>query len=206
MAERSGEGEAVLPPGKIRSVITYLEMAEPPADPPPAAPKWDLTLRRIERPAVAFYRDLYDRVGKPWLWIDRRKLNDEELAAIITDPAVEVHVLYEGDRFVGYVELDRRSPPDIEIAYFGIVPEMIGRGVGAYLLRQAVDMAFGYGALRVWLHTCTLDHPKAAEFYQKAGFRAYKTEVEILDDPRLTGLVPRDSAPHIPIADRAVDS
>lgn len=204
MAERNGEGDGSLPPGKLRFVVTYLEMTRPPTEPRPVAPDKDLTLRRADRPAVAFYRELYDRVGKPWMWFERGKLSDQELAAIITDPAVEIHVLHEGNQLAGYVELDRRSPADVEIAYFGIVPERIGRGFGAYLMRWALDMAFGYGAPRVWLHTCTLDHPKAVDFYKRAGFRAYKTEVEIIDDPRLTGLVPRDSARHIPIDVRSV--
>lgn len=109
-------------------------------------------------------------------------LSDEQLAAIIQDAAVEVYVLYVSGVPAGYAELDRRQFPDIELAYFGIIPEFIGQKLGPYLLRWSIDKAFSYSPRRLWLHTCTLDHPIALATYQRAGFRIYRTEAKDVDD------------------------
>ena len=189
------------PPGKLETVVTYLEMTERPAARPIPPPPAGARLDRVETPDVAFYRFLYDTIGEDWLWIDRRKLADAELGAIIGDARVEVHVLTVAGETAGYVELDRRAPPDVEIAYLGVMPGFIGRGLGRFLLARAVGLAWADpGTRRVWLHTCNFDHPKAIAFYREGGFRVYATEVQMIDDPRLTGLVPRAAAPHVPLA------
>jgi GNAT superfamily N-acetyltransferase len=170
--------------GKIESIVTHLEMTEPPA--PGASPpaRNDVFLFRAVRPTVSFYRYLYNTIGEPWLWGDRRKLDDRALAAIVQDPAVEVYVLYVLGVPAGYCELDRRVPGEIELAYLGIVPEFIGQKLGPYLLRWAIGTAFQYRPRRFWVHTCTLDHPSALAMYERAGFRQFKREVEVTDDPR----------------------
>ena len=122
-------------PGKLKSRITYLEMTRPPASPPPP-PAVKLAPLRAERPSLAFYRFLYETVGEPWLWWERRRLADEDLAAIVHDPMVEVYVLYMGGVPAGFSELDRRQEPDIELAYFGLVTEFIGSGLGRFFLRE----------------------------------------------------------------------
>jgi len=146
-------------------------------------PRPDLTVVRAVKPTVSFYRYLYNMVGEQWQWVDRHKLSDEQLAAIIRDPAVEVYVLYVNGVPAGYAELDRRQFPDIELAYFGIMPEFIGQKLGPYLLRWSIDKAFSYSPRRLWLHTCTLDHPKALATYRRAGFQIYSTEAKVVDDP-----------------------
>jgi len=152
---------------------------------PPAVlkPRPDLTVVQAVMPTVSFYRYLYNMVGEQWQWVDRHKLSDEQLAAIIRDPAVEVYVLYVNGVPAGYAELDRRQFPDIELAYFGIMPEFIGQKLGPYLLRWSIDKAFSYSPRRLWLHTCTLDHPKALATYRRAGFQIYSTEAKVVDDP-----------------------
>lgn len=181
-------------PGKLKSRITYLEMTRPPASPPPP-PAVKLAPLRAERPSLAFYRFLYETVGEPWLWWERRRLADEDLAAIVHDPMVEVYVLYMGGVPAGFSELDRRQEPDIELAYFGLVTEFIGRGLGRFFLRWTVDQAWTRNPRRLWVHTCDLDHPRSIVVYQQAGFVPYQQTTQIIDDPRLTGNFPaaRDS-------------
>ena len=76
-----------------------------------------------------------------------------------------------------------------------------GRGAGRWLMNQAVMRAWSRAIRRLWVHTCTLDHPAALDFYRRSGFRAYARRVEVADDPRLVGLLPRDVAPGIPIVE-----
>ena len=167
----------------VETLVTYLEMTAPPAQPPRAAPRSDLEIRRARQPTVSFYRYLYAAVGEPWTWTVRRSLSDAELAAILDDQRVEVNVLWAGGVPAGYAELDRRAPPDIELAYFGLMPEFIGQGLGAYLLDWAIHHAWRARPRRLWLHTCDLDHPRALEFYQRLGFRIYDRRITRADLP-----------------------
>ena len=125
--------------------VTYLEMTSP--DQFTAPPEWaePVTVLRAERPTISFYRYLYDTVGADWDWYERRRLSDEALAAIIHDDAVEVFVPYVRGVPAGYVELDRRVEGEVEIAYFGLVPDYIGRRLGPCLLGWALERAWGYG-------------------------------------------------------------
>ena len=184
--------------GRIEVVIAYLEMTAPPTRPTVPAPPGKLALLRAENPPVAFYRYLYDNVGEPWFWIDRRKLDDEALAAILADPLVELYVLYVGGVPAGYVELDRRPEPDINLAYFGLMPEFTGRGLGPWLLNWAVDAAWQHRPRRLTVDTCTLDHPKALAVYQRAGFVPYRQERKTIDDPRRIGLIRPQFEPRRP--------
>ncbi len=131
---------------------------------------------QAHRPTVAYYRFLYDCVGRDWNWTSRKKLADDELARIIHDPRVELHVLYVDGVPAGFAELDRRIAGEIELKQFGLVPEFIGRGLGKSFLQRTIDQAFSYGPTRFWLHTCTNDHPGALPNYLQAGFVVYKTE------------------------------
>ncbi|MFQ5773584.1 MAG: GNAT family acetyltransferase [Kiloniellaceae bacterium] len=177
--------------GTLRCTITYLEMTARPTRPPPALPHGvHAALLRARKPSAAFYRYLYDHVGEAWLWYERRALDDEALGAIVGDERVEIYVLYVDGVPAGYAELDRREPPDIELAYFGLMPEFIGKGLGAYLLGSAIDIAWSHDPKRLWVHTNTLDHPKALPLYQRFGFKPYRQEQRTLPDPRLSGLIP----------------
>ncbi|MCP5150037.1 MAG: GNAT family N-acetyltransferase [Ectothiorhodospiraceae bacterium] len=193
-AEASGQARARprAPRGHLEVVITYLEMRAPPSPrgvSPHRAEK--LALMRAERPTVSFYRYLYNTVGAPWLWYERRKMDDDRLRANIQDPAVEITVLHVGGVPAGYVEIDRREPAEVELAYFGLVPEFIGRGLGTYLLEWAITQAWSSEPQRVWVNTCTLDHPKALAVYQRAGFVPYHQETVVIRDPRGRGVMPR---------------
>jgi GNAT superfamily N-acetyltransferase len=166
----------------LDTLVTYLEMTTAPASAPRLAPCPAVEVRWARRPTVSFYRYLYSAVGEPWTWTVRRLLSDAELATILEDPRVEVNVLWVGGVPAGYAELDRRALPDIELAYFGLMPEFIGRGLGAYLLDWAIHHAWRAQLRRLWVHTCDLDHPRALDLYQRLCFRIYdrRTEKAIL--------------------------
>lgn len=187
-----------LPPGKIASLVTYLEMTEPPPPPSPSDSA-GFALRRVERPDLAWYRDLFRRIGTDWLWFGRLVMTDDEVRAIIGHAEVEVYALSRGGRDEGLLELDCRLPPDIELAYFGVTPELTGQGAGRWLMQHALELAWRHRPRRFWVHTCTLDHPGALPFYIRSGFRPYRRAVEVADDPRLIGLAPRGSASWLPL-------
>jgi GNAT superfamily N-acetyltransferase len=192
-----------LPPGKIASVVTYLEMTEPPPPPPRTPPEPPgLALRRVERPDLGWYRNLFRRIGADWLWFGRLVMADDEVRDVIGHPAVEVYALTRDGHDEGLLELDRREPPDIELAYFGVTPALTGQGAGRWLMERALELAWRHRPRRFWVHTCTLDHPGALPFYVRTGFRPYRRAVEVADDPRLIGLAPRDSASWLPLIER----
>ena len=165
-------------PSTISVTVSYLEMTSPSNRlAPPLRPAESVAIRQAEHPTVSFYRYLYDTVGANWNWTVRRRWTDETLSKVIGDERVEVNVLYVGGTPAGYVELDRRIEGEVEIAYFGLIPEFIGRGLGTHLLDWGLGQAWSYSPRRVWLHTCTLDHPRALDLYRRAGFVVYRREV-----------------------------
>jgi GNAT superfamily N-acetyltransferase len=191
------DGCSDVPAGKIAAVVTHLEMtARPPlrAEPPGA---W--TLRRIDRPALDWFREFYLRVGEEWLWFSRVRMSDAELAAIIQSPQVEVYALTLDGRDEGLLELDFRREGQCELAFFGVTAKLVGGSAGRWLMNRALAVAWSRPITRVWVHTCTFDHPSALAFYQRSGFRPFRRQIEIADDPRLDGTAPRNVAKHVPM-------
>lgn len=193
---------APVPRGHLSVIITYLSMPAPPDRPPVPAPAGveRLELRRADPPTVSFYRYLYDTVGEPWLWNERRRMTDAQLAPIVTDPRVEVWVLYDNGTPAGYVELDRRDPAATDIGYFGLIPDFIGRKLGPWLLDRGIRMGWDGGTKVLTVNTCSFDHPKALPLYQSMGFVPQRHVTRVVADPRLQGVMPRECAPHIPLA------
>ncbi len=195
------DGYTDLPKGKIASVVTYLEMRERPAL--DVTTSQNFRVRHVPQPDLHWYRELYRRVGSAWLWFGRLLLNDDELRNIIWDDHVEIFALESGSspEAQGFLELDYRVNGDVEIAYFGLASGLIGTGAGRFLLHHALERAWSHIPVpnRFWLHTCNLDHPRALQFYQSAGFKAYKYAIEVVDDPRLSGVLPKDAAPQLPL-------
>jgi GNAT superfamily N-acetyltransferase len=186
-----------LPDGELAAVVTYLEMLEPPAGPVPPSP---LSLHRLEEPQPERYRQLFRLVGAPWLWFSRLIMDDPALIAIIQHSAVHLFaVVDESGADVGMLELDFREPGQCELAFIGLVPEMSGKGHGKWLLAEAARRAWRRGVTRVHVHTCSLDHPAALAAYRRAGFMPYKRALERFPDPRLSGFLPKDSAPQVPV-------
>ncbi|WP_156255881.1 GNAT family N-acetyltransferase [Sandarakinorhabdus oryzae] len=193
-----------VPAGHIATIVTCLEMREPPA---PALPvKSALKLERWTAPVdLDRYRALFRAIGQPWLWRGRLVLDDAALAATLGAPTLEVLVACRRDGTPqGLLELDFADDGQCELAYVGLVPELTGRGHGAWLMGHALKRAWQGQPnrppiTRVWVHTCDLDHPGALAFYQRHGFRPYERLVEIYEDPRASGLYPADTAPGVPL-------
>ncbi|MET4259175.1 GNAT superfamily N-acetyltransferase [Bradyrhizobium sp. S3.12.5] len=191
------DGYSDIPAGKIAAIVTHLEMtARPPHrnDPPGA---W--IVRKVDAPPLDWYRDLYRRVGEEWLWFSRARMTDAELAAIIHAPGIEIYALVVGGRDEGLLELDFRDPGQCELVYFGVTAGLIGTGAARFLMNRALERAWSGDVRRVWVHTCTFDHPSAVAFYQRSGFIPFRRQIEVADDPRLDGTVSRDAAKHVPI-------
>jgi len=181
----------------LAAVVTFLEMRESPKLDVPSSP---LSLRRLENPRPADYRELFRAVGSRWLWFSRLVIPDSELAGIIQHPLVELFTIDDGaGQPVGMLELDFREPGECELSFVGLIPELSGQGHGRWLLSEAVKRSWREGISRVHVHTCTLDHPAALSAYRRAGFVPYKRSVERFPDPRLIGVLPRDCAPHVPL-------
>jgi ribosomal protein S18 acetylase RimI-like enzyme len=179
---------AAAAPAPLTTTVTFLEMLENPRRHVPAPYGVQVALMRAHHPTVGFYRFLFDAVGRDWVWISRRFWSDAELARVIQNPKVELTVLYVAGVPAGYFELDRTAANEVELSFFGLMPEFIGQGLGRFMINAAVSAAWVGEPGRVWVHTCDLDHPRALSLYQKAGFKPYRQETETLKDPRLVGL------------------
>jgi GNAT superfamily N-acetyltransferase len=175
----------------LEDTITYLEMLERPAARRVPAPLDKLALMHSESCTVSFYRYLYDTVGEPWLWFERRIIDDSALAEQIHQPTIEIFVLYVRGVPAGFFEIDTAAPRETKLCYFGLIPDFIGRRLGPYLLQAAIDRAWSRPIDRFWLHTSTFDHPKALRVYQQAGFVVYARRQVFFEDPRERGILPR---------------
>jgi GNAT superfamily N-acetyltransferase len=163
-----------MPP--VQVTRTYLEMSSPGGLRPAAVPAPAPRLERVHECPVSFFRYLYAEVGRAFHWTDRLVWDDARVQAHLADPANSLWLLTWRAAPAGYFEL--RAPGDgaVEIAYFGLLPEYFGRGWGGHLLTRAVETAWTLGASRVWLHTCTLDHPAALPNYLRRGFQPVREE------------------------------
>jgi GNAT superfamily N-acetyltransferase len=192
------DGYSDVPQGKIAAVVTSLEMtARQPARAERTGHVW--TVRPVAQPELGWYRDLFRRVGGDWLWFSRARMSDAQLGTIIHDPQVEVFALAAAGVDEGLLELDFRVAGECELAFFGLTRSLVGQGAGRVLMNHAIARAWSRPIARFWVHTCTLDHQAAPAFYQRSGFRPFRRQIEIADDPRLIGALPRDAAPHVPL-------
>jgi GNAT superfamily N-acetyltransferase len=165
----------------IEVTRTYLEMRSPE----------ELERARLDDPririeeqrecSVPFFRYLYAEVGRNYHWIDRLPWTDEQVHAYLQSPEISLWLMTYDDAPAGYFELRKCEDGSTEIAYFGLLPGFLGRGLGKHLLTCATEQAWAMGADKVWLHTCTLDDPAALPNYLKRGFRAFKTERYTID-------------------------
>lgn len=195
------DGYSDVPAGKLAAVVTFLEMSAPPerrAD----TGRPGIALERVGKPDGAWYRDLYRRIGGQWLWASRLAMSEGELAAILHHADVEVYAVMKDGCAEGLLELDFREEGNCELAFFGLTETIIGNGTGRWLMNHAIARAWSRPQTfirRFWLHTCTLDSPQALGFYIRSGFAPVRRQVEVFDDPRLTGTLPMTAAPHVPI-------
>jgi GNAT superfamily N-acetyltransferase len=161
---------------------TYLEMTSA-SQATPFPGERRLELRRAEIPCPELNRSLYVAVGTDWWWYTRLDWNREKWLAYVDRPELETWVGYLSGTPAGYFELESQPDNDMELAYFGLLPSFIGRGLGTELLAAAIDRAWQLRPRRVWVHTCTLDHPRALQTYQSRGFKTYRSEEKIEDLP-----------------------
>lgn len=197
-------GHYAIPPGWLAAVVTWLEMR---TRPPRRAVELPEGVRFSVDPAPDphVYRELFAEIGRDWLWFSRLALPRAELAALLADPRVEVGYVFAHGRRVGLVELDFRPGGEAELAFFGFVRGWTGRGLGRAAMEWALDRAFSRPIRRLFVHTCTLDHPAALPFYVRTGFRPFGRSVEVVPDPRLLGLLPREAAPQVPLVEPDAD-
>jgi GNAT superfamily N-acetyltransferase len=181
----------------LATIVTALEMRERPR--PRPMPPSPFRLVHWPAPNSDKYRALFRRVGGPWLWFSRLVMEEARLRTILEDPQVVVHAVVDRAGVeVGMLELDFRADATCELSYFGLVPEIAGKGHGGWLMAQALTLAWRKEVTRVWVHTCTLDHPAALGFYRRHGFVPYQRTIETFPDPRILGVLPPEAGSHIP--------
>jgi|TARA_B100001093_G_scaffold14063_1_gene12959 GNAT superfamily N-acetyltransferase len=171
---------------KYKTTVTHLEMMPPflPATPDAGWPDGISFTREMDI-SVAAYRALYDQVGRQWHWVNRRMLTDRQLSAIIHHPATEIFTLKNRDRAIGFVELNFKLFPQVEIVFVGLIKDAIGRGLGSAMLERVIDYIYTRAPSRIIIQTCTLDHPSALPLYQRRGFTPVgRKQVTIIDDER----------------------
>ena len=161
-----------------------LEQTDPAELRPASVPELDVRIERVGLPSPEFSRFLYTAVGSRWFWVDRLAWTWQQWQDRLARPGAETWVAWVRGTPAGYAELDPQADGQVEVAYFGLLPEFIGKGLGGHLLSVALDRAWTLArrwpdrpsTSRVWLHTCELDSPVALRNYQRRGLRVFSTE------------------------------
>lgn len=188
-----------VPRGKVAAIVTHLEMQEK-APQRPAPTLNGVSLNRVATPSADWYKALFRKVGaEEWLWFSRLRMEDIALKAIIADPRVHIYTLRRDGQDEGLLELDFRHDGECELAFFGVANALIGTGAGRFLMNHAIELAWAEPITRFHVHTCTLDSPQALSFYVRSGFEPIRQQVEIADDPRLSGVLQDSAGPHVPM-------
>jgi GNAT superfamily N-acetyltransferase len=192
------DGYHGLPPGKLANVVTCLEMTVKPKI-RGIGFKPGLELVAADRSDLAAYRAIFADVGRDIMWFSRLVMADDVLAGILAHSDYEPYVLKKDGQAIGILDLDFRESGQCELAFFGLTAEAVGTGAGAALMDAAIERAWARPIERFWVHTCTYDHPNALGFYRRSGFTPYQFMVEVHDDPRLSGHLPRQASPQVPL-------
>ena len=163
---------------EVSYTVTYLEMTERPGfDWPHLPPGSTAALLKAEEPPVGWFLALYDAVGRDYAWEDIHAREHEEIEAWLQLEEVSLYTLLDHGWPQGFFLLERQDGGLVDLAYFGMVPESVGRGLGRWLLRTAILTAWDIPDTRkVTVNTCTLDHPRALALYQKNGFIPVRRE------------------------------
>lgn len=195
------DGFAFVPQGLQATIETALERStspNPDAYPLPAG----YTLVRPSPVDLHAFKQLYHAVGDPWLWYGRLTKSDEDIMRILTAPTTTLRYLLDPTSApIGLFEAQQQGEDTLEVTYFGLVPEATGKGLGPAMMEHGLAQAWQPSIETTWLHTCTFDSPAALSFYRRQGFKPFGQRIELAEDPRLTGVLPRHVAPHIPLAD-----
>lgn len=158
----------------LETTITYLRMTafKIPASPKPA--NVNAALLAVDKPPLHFYRYLYYHVGIHWNWEARLRLTDRELTKLIHADTCEITALFVDGSPAGFFEVNRARPETIDLAYFGMMTQVHGLGLGQWFLAQAIEACWSSEPKEITVNTCTLDHPAALPLYRKMGFRPYR--------------------------------
>ena len=157
---------------EVSYTVTYLEMTEKPTYPYPPMPTGGPTvLLAADEPPVRYFLNMYDAVGAEYEWTDQHERPLQEVKEFLHDPLVTMFTLIRNGWPAGFFILDTRVTGECDLAYFGLVPEAVGLGLGKYLLHTAILMGWDTpGVTKLTVNTNSLDHPRALPLYQKAGF------------------------------------
>jgi GNAT superfamily N-acetyltransferase len=160
---------------RIEVTTYFLEIGSEPSSVYPDCPH-NAEVAREESLSPEDYLALYHGVGEPWLWYERSELSGQALTELIQAPGVSIYVLRQDGVVAGFCELETSPSQQTQLLYFGLLPGFIGTGLGSYFLDWTVRRAFESDIDRLWVHTCSLDHPRALSAYEKAGFSEYRRE------------------------------
>lgn len=139
----------------------------------------NLLISEVEIKNYRFNRFLYQLIGEPWHWTDKLSQSPEQWQEYAHADNLRTWVAYSKGSIAGYFELQKQEDNAVEIVYFGLAPDFLNQGFGGYLLSHAIEAAWAWGNVsRVWVHTCSLDHPYALANYQGRGMRIYHQEQE----------------------------
>jgi GNAT superfamily N-acetyltransferase len=155
-------------------MITYLEMFDPGQLQAKRCPEPALRIAECVLRQPDLCRFMYQWVGRDWHWKERLVWSDDQWAEYMANENTRMWMAYLQGSIAGYFELNRQDEEMVEIGYFGLLPECGGRGYGGYMLTEAIRLAWDWGAKRVWVHTCTLDHKDALSNYLARGMKIYK--------------------------------
>jgi GNAT superfamily N-acetyltransferase len=155
---------------------TYLELKTPDQLVPAKMEDPLLRFARVPVPSVALVQRLYREVGAAYHWLDRWEWTDAQWQEWVSEFGYGIWILSYDGELAGFVEMQNQEDGSVEITLFGLLAPFHGRGLGKHMLTAAVEVAWGIGANRVWLHTCTLDDPKALPNYLARGFTQFKQE------------------------------
>jgi GNAT superfamily N-acetyltransferase len=133
----------------------------------------DLKIAEVKIKDFRYNRFLYQLVGENWNWTDKLSWSDEQWLNYAEDKNLLTYVAYYSGTPAGYFELKKETEGNVKIEYFGLSPRFIGKGLGSHLLSSAIAEAWTLGATRIWVHTCSLDHPSALKNYQARGMKVY---------------------------------
>ena len=167
---------------KIEVITTYLEMVSPGSFRPKVHEREDVVVKKVNVPIPAISHFFFVNVGRPWKWYSRLKWTFKDWKSWVEREEVTTWIGYVQDSPFGYIELEKQEM-NIEIAFFGLLPQFTGKGQGSLFLSKAIRIAWSFGPNRVWVHTCTLDHKNALKNYMDRGFSIYKEEKRIEEIP-----------------------
>ncbi len=168
-------------------VTTYhLEITDPAALRPKPNPIEGLVIQQVGKPSPEFNRFLYTAVGGAWYWVDRLSWDHRRWQEWVDRPELQTWVAYVSGSPAGYFELDGQPGGSVEITSFGLLPQYIGQGLGGHFLTVALQTGWQTGASRVWLHTCSLDHPTALSNYRARGMQVFREVTGTEDLPDIT--------------------